>query len=181
MTQKTAAEIVATLTAIFPYYNNQNPQIMAETYYRIFADFPDELVTEAFKECIQSCDRAITPADIFGRIKTKYAPSIEEKWAELYRILWKVERLAYDAEELHDSTARRRIGDIYETMPRDLRRYVGGQGELIRMSWLTEDDLIYEKSRFMKSFEPEITTTEIVNAFQLEANNRKMLEEGKDV
>lgn len=187
MTKTMAAQVVAAIGTLYSYYiKDKNLKALAMLWEQLLSPYPDELVNKALGVCLSELTTPPTPADVINEIKSKYAPRIDEKWAKLHKTLYDVEDLVsrFDYTFVEDNgrtqgqNARQKVEDIFNGLPPDLKRYVGSKGELIRMSLLTDEELIFEKANFRKNFKPESTPSEILENYKLTANENTTLRLG---
>jgi tRNA(Ile)-lysidine synthase TilS/MesJ len=74
-----------------------------------------------------------------------------ELWAELKDVLWSVRDASYDLR--YDSSrkeASKKINQIYENLSNEIKLYVVNTSSLIEIANLDEEELKYEKARFLK-------------------------------
>ena len=99
-----------------------------------------------------------TPADVIEQLNvlaSAFEPSDEELWNLYTRALNKVDNemhyLRYPRLGETSDHAHKRIEDTYNALPERLKHYIGSKGELMRMARdYTDDDLKFEKNRFLK-------------------------------
>ena len=152
-------EMIAAIKTIYPYYaKDSDVAILVKTWTVLLRDYPDEAVDVAFYRALQTCKMPPTPADIIEKLKALQAATEqtdEELWTELTKALRKTEaQLHYIRLPLYGETpddARRRIEDIWGSLPERLKQYIGSQSELKRMAQTySDDELKFEKTRFLK-------------------------------
>ena len=115
---------------------------------------------------MQECKTPPTPADVIERIKKAERanlPSPSRAWAKLASTLYDVEDLQYDFRytavcedgKTQGEKAREKCHALWDKLPADVKEYVGSYGELLKMARLTDDELKFERARFLKMF-PQI-------------------------
>ena len=143
-------------------------------------NFPDPLVLGSLKDCLQNISSPPCPADIIKTAHKLYAPSAYERFSLLTTRLRKVEReeqrFTYTVVEDNGKTvgenARATVAELWDTMPADLKLYLGSQGEMIRLSRdLSDEALKFERVRFEKYYATQPKSTRIL----LESYNNKAL------
>jgi hypothetical protein len=103
-----------------------------------------------------------TPADVLEEVQNlrkANEPSDEELWGVFIKCLPKVSELRYMFRftaiqpngKTQGQNARDKVEKIWQELPDKLKQYVGSKGELMRLAEYSEDELKYEKNRFMKS------------------------------
>ena len=121
----------------------------------LLKDVPDNLLEVAFVKCLQTCKMPPTPADVLEQVKavqTAAEPTDEEMWSVFTKALRVVATQVYRIKyPLYGEDPRQIIADTWEGLPERLQMYIGSEGELMRMSNYSDDDLRYEKSRFLKT------------------------------
>ena len=156
-------EIIAAIKTIYSYYAKETDvATLVKTWNVLLKDFPDEAVDVAFYKCLQTCKMPPTPADVIEKIEAIYKanePTDEELWSVFSKALKETERQVYYFRFnaimpnglTQGENARNRVETIWQELPEKVRKYIGGKGEFIRMSQYGEDDLKYEKNRFLKT------------------------------
>lgn len=165
--KKQIANTITAIKTIFAYYaKDGNYDVVASLWERLLAPYTDEQVSKALYVCMQECKMPPTPADVIERIKKAERanlPSPSRAWAKLASTLYYVEDLQYDFRftavcedgKRQCEKAREKCHALWDKLPADVKEYVGSYGELLRMSRLTEDELKFERARFLKMF-PQI-------------------------
>ena len=161
--QKKIIEMIAAIKAIYPYYaKDTDIELTVKTWTILLKNIPDDITEVAFYKALQSCKMPPTPADVLEEVKglqKATEPSDEELWCVFTKCLPKVCELRYmfrfDAIQPNGKTqgqnARDKVEKIWQDLPDKLKQYVGSKGELLRLAEYSEDELKYEKNRFMKS------------------------------
>ena len=164
-TKKCIAECLMAIKIIYPYFaKDTDEKALAKIWCSVFSDFPDSLILGSLKDCLQNIS----------------SPSAYERFSLLITKLRKVEReeqrFTYTVVEENGKTvgenARATVAELWETMPPDLKLYLGSQGEMIRLSRdLSDEALKFERVRFEKYYATQPKSTRIL----LESYNNKAL------
>lgn len=157
-------EIIALIKSTWGYWGREvSPKILAQTWWALLKDFPDEVVEVAFYKTMQEAEQPPVPATIIKNIRALQEatePTDEELWNEFTTALREAQRQVYyfrfTAIEPNGRTqgdnARARVNRLWEELPEKVRQYIGGKGEFIRMARESDqEDLKYEKTRFLKN------------------------------
>ena len=134
---------------------------LANSWYEDLKDYPRELVFESFNRSKRVQKIAITTADIIEQIdkmQEAFQPSAQEKWQELKKTLNDVYRLTqcFDYTMVQENgltqgqNARNKVCGIFDSLPPEVQRYCGNASGLKDMSMLGEEQLEFEKARFVK-------------------------------
>ena len=161
--QKKIIEMIMSIKAIYPYYaKDTDIELTVKTWTILLKKIPDDVTEVAFHKALQTCKMPPTPADVLDEVRNLQKanePSDEELWCVFTKCLPKVCELRYmfrfDAIQPNGKTqgqnARDKVEKIWQELPDKLKQYVGSKGELMRLAEYSEDELKYEKNRFMKS------------------------------
>lgn len=157
-TQKKIVEMIASVKTIYPYYAKEatNIEVLVKTWGLLLNDFPDAIVEVAFLKCLQICKMPPTPADVIEQIKaihTANETSEEELWMVYMQALKDTSTYVYRTRyPLYGEDPWQKIEELWQGLPGEIRRYVGSKSELMRYSRsFTDEDLQYEKTRFLKA------------------------------
>lgn len=190
--QNKIIEMIGSVKTIYPYYAKDLTDKMIETLVRtwgtLLKNYSDEVVEMAFYTCLQTCKMPPTPADVIEQIKSMHKalePSDEELWTVYIDALRKTyDQMARFGHTYIDSTgvsqgnqARKRVDDIWNTLPEKIKNFLGSKGELMRnaQTWGAAPDFgTYEKPRFMKAM-PVMEKRQENNALMIESSNNKFL------
>lgn len=182
-TKKNMAVMIATIKSIYPYYaKDTNIEVLAKTWLLLLQDYDDKIINKALLLCIKEYETPPTPAHIIKMIEQlnpKQQPT--KLWAQLVSALKKIDKLQdgwqYFSQE-QKAKKRKECIEIYNSMPQEVRDYVGSYAEMVRMSGQVFDNtfLSIEKTRFLK-FIPEIRKEQET---KLIANNNLLLGEYND-
>lgn len=161
------ANTITAIKTIFGYYAKDGDyDVVATLWERLLTPYTDEQVGKALYACMQECKTPPTPADVIERIKKAERanlPSPSRAWAKLASTLYDVEDLQYDFRytavcedgKTQGEKAREKCHALWDKLPADVKEYVGSYGELLKMARLTDDELKFERARFLKMF-PQI-------------------------
>mgnify|MGYP006325100447 CR=1 FL=1 len=186
--KKKLIEMIMSIKAIYPYYaKDSDIELTVKTWNILLKNIPDDVTEIAFYKALQTCKMPPTPADVLEEVKglqKAIEPTDEELWGVFLKVLPKVSELRYmfrftaiqENGKTQGENARDKVEKIWQDLPDKLKQYVGSKGELMRLAEYTEDELKYEKNRFMKS-------TPIIHMRQeyteLIAGNNLMIGEGE--
>ncbi len=156
-TQKKIVEMIASVKTIYPYYAKEATSIetLVKTWGLLLKDYPDQIVETAFLKCLQICKMPPTPADVIEQIKaihTANEKTEEELWTLYTQALRDTSKYVYRIQyPLFGEDPRQKIEDLWHGLPGEVQRYLGSKSELMRISRsFTDEDLQYEKTRFLK-------------------------------
>ena len=186
--------MIMSIKAIYPYYaKDTDIELTVKTWTILLKNVPDDVTEVAFHKALQTCKMPPTPADVLEEVQNlrkANEPSDEELWGMFIKILPKVSELRYmfrftaiqSNGKSQGDNARDKVEKIWQDLPEKLKQYVGSKGELMRIAEYTDDELKYEKNRFMKSM-PVIHKrqeyTELISSTNLMLENKFVLGEGK--
>lgn len=158
-TEKKVIEMLLFIKNTYGQYTREmNVDALIDTWMLLLKDYPDKAVEVAFVKCLEHCEKPPLPAHIIKELKSmidSLEPTDEELWSKYTRALRKVENemhyLKYPKLGETSDDAHKRIEDTYNALPDRLKYYIGSKGELMRMARdYTDDDLKFEKNRFLK-------------------------------
>lgn len=138
--------------------------ILANSWYEDLKGYPKELVFEAFNQAKRVQKIAITTADIIEQItkmQEAFNPSLQEKWVEFKRILKSAESEASLYRGYGFSECREFLQKIYDGMLPEFQRYCGGFSGMIDICLLEDEQMEFEKTRFLKQIGEYKKQTEI--------------------
>ena len=158
--KNTIIETIAAIKTIYSYYaKDANVELLVNTWEAVLKPFPDELVKKSLYLCLQTNKTPPTPADIIEKInmmEEMQRPTGEELWCKFIKALPKVADEVYcirypNYNETSDD-ARKRLNDIWEAMPEEIKSYIGDKNEMIRFANSYDDEeLKFERIRFLKA------------------------------
>lgn len=173
--QLTKSEIVKIITAIkiqcpetLPYRNESEFDLLVDMWHEILREYPAEIVWVAVRNALkntvyqkQNWIGAINQE--IEKMQVAYEKDENELWAELTMVMREVSdcayRLRFNFVERNGKTqgenASIRLKEIFNNLSPELKNYVRNTGTLIEISNLTDEQLQYERGRFMRTI-PQI-------------------------
>ena len=160
---KKIIEMIGAIKVIYPYYaKDTDVEMLVKTWGVLLNSYSDNAVEAAFYKCLQICKMPPTPADIIEQLNEIIkldTPTRQELWNDFLRILQKAKELEYRFDftfveangKTQGQNARKKFDKLYNDMPDELKQYIGGKGELIRLSRSNDEELKFERDRFMKT------------------------------
>jgi hypothetical protein len=160
--QNKIIQMIATIKTVYPYYAKETDvEILVKTWALLLKDVPDNIVEAALIKCLQTCKMPPTPAEVLEQVKAMTAanePSDEEMWGVLTSALRKASNLTYRFRftfveangKTQGDNARDDFQKLWDGLPEKIRLYLGSPGELMRMSNYDDEELKFEKNRFLK-------------------------------
>lgn len=177
----TKIEIVKIIAAIkiqcpeaLPYKNEAESDILVDMWFDILKDYPKEVVWAAVRKALRNT--VFQKQNWIGAIcqeieqmQVAFEKSDLELWTELTGVLHEVHRNYYafrfnaieDNGKTQGDIARERVAAIFEGLSPELKEYCRTQRGLIEIAEYTDEQLSYERGRFMKTI-PQIKTRERV-------------------
>ena len=193
LTKKDVFDMVGFIKANYSYaYKDVNDdllKIMMRTWFNSLSKYSKEVVEVAFMKAIEVCKMPPTLADIIQnikRIENANEPTDTELWQELVDCVDKANDCIYyfqfqmveDNGKTQSENAKDRFNKLWEEMPQILKDYCGNKTGLFE---LTQVDLEFEKSRFLKQIQTLRQRQEIkqeINFDLLELEKEKQLKIG---
>ena len=200
VTKKYVAGLIGVIKNEYPReygtMNEQNLLAKIELWYRSLARYPKEVVEVALQRALETSKYPPTLAEIVGNvkeIKEATEPTDTELWAELCRVFRKVNgctyRFKYNAIDYNGKTqgenARAEFNAIWDGLPPVLKSYCGNKGGLISLADMDEDELAFEKGRFLKAVptlkqRQEIRDTVEASVLALASEEKLQIEDVKE-
>lgn len=159
-------ETIACIKSIYPYFaKDTNVEVLVKTWALLLKDYSDQEIEAALFKALQTCETPPTPAHIIKIIESMHElneASDEELWSELTKALRTVEMEVYRIKyPLLGVDHRQNIQQVWNKLSPKIRLYLGSVGELMRMaSNYTDDELKFEKNRFLKAMPTLKTRTD---------------------
>mgnify|MGYP000939222845 CR=1 FL=1 len=167
LTKQDVIAMVGTVKVNYPFaykekgYSNEDLALLGNVWYENLKSYPREIVLEAFSRSLRVCKIAVTLADIIEQIdkmQAAFQPSANEKWQELKKTLYEVYNLAtcfnytYVQENglTQGQNARNKVHGIFNSLPSEVQRYCGNASGLKDLAMLDDEQLEFEKARFLK-------------------------------
>ena len=163
--KKKIIEMLTAMKTIYSYYaKDTDLELLVNTWHILLKDYSDEEVEAAFYIAFKRCKMACTPADIvsgINDIRNQNKPSTVDLWAiyndALREVLYLSHRFNYTYVDLsglsQGEQARRRVDEIWEGLPQELKMYLGEKNELIRNARELNfaENSSWERNRFLKT------------------------------
>ena len=161
--QKKIVEMITAIKTIYSYYAKDcDVELLVQTWGVLLRDYKDDIVDIAFYKAMQSCKVPPTPADIIERIKEMQKASDqtpESLWNELRAAIKETQKQMYyfrfnyidNSGISQGDRARKKVDDVWNALNEKLKSYLSSKEEMIAIARNDEDDLKYEKSRFLKT------------------------------
>ena len=161
--QKKIVEMITAIKTIYSYYAKDcDIELLVQTWGVLLRDYKDDIVDIAFYKAMQSCKVPPTPADIIERIKEMQKasdPTPESLWNELRAAIKETQKQMYyfrfnyidNSGISQGDRARKKVEDVWNALNEKLKSYLSSKEEMIAIARNDEDDLKYEKSRFLKT------------------------------
>lgn len=168
--QLTKSEIIKVITAVkmqcpdaLPYKNDVEFEILVDMWFDCFKEYPAEIVWAATRNALkntvyqkQNWIGAINQE--VAKMQVAYEKDENELWAELTGVFREVNDCAYRFRfnfverngKTQGENARIRIEEIFNSLSPELQAYCRNIGGLIELADLTNEQLNYEKGRFMR-------------------------------
>ena len=163
--KQTIIKAIGAIKTIYNYFGKDaDIELLVNTWTALLEEYSDSEVEKGVFMALKKCKYAPVPADVIEQIeemKQIKKPSESELWAEFQKALKKVLYYSYRLEYNYidesgisqGQQARNAIDSVWESMPQELKIYVGDKSELITMARaLNHSDSSYERSRFSKTF-----------------------------
>lgn len=164
--KKTIIKAIAAIKTVYNYFGKDSDVgLLVDTWHSLLIEYTDDEVDKGLYKALKVCKYAPVPADIIEQIEELRAikkPSESELWAHFQRVLKEVLYLSYRLEYnyIDDSgisqgeQARRRIENIWESLPQELQIYLGDKSELVAAARALNysEGLSYERNRFSKTY-----------------------------
>lgn len=161
--QKKIVEMITAIKTIYSYYAKEcDVELLVQTWGVLLRDYKDDIVDIAFYKAMQSCKVPPTPADIIERVKEMQKasdPTPESLWNELRAAIKETQKQMYyfrfnyidNSGISQGDRARKKVDDVWNALNEKLKSYLSSKEEMIAIARNDEDDLKYEKSRFLKT------------------------------
>lgn len=163
--KKTIIKAIAAIKTVYNYFGKDaDIELLVNTWTALLEEYTDEEVERGLFKALKVCKYAPVPADIIEQIESnreKNKPTEIEMWFLLQKALKKVLYYSYRLEYNYiDDTgisqgeqARREIANVWESMPEELKIYIGDKTELVAAARaLNYTEVSYERNRFSKTF-----------------------------
>ena len=161
--KKTIIKAFAAIKTIYNYFGKDvDLELMVDTWATLLQNYTDEEVNKGVFLALRVCKFAPVPADIIEQIENQKQiekPCEAELWAAYSKALKDVAYYSYrlnynyiDSSGISQGEqARRAIDNIWQSLPQELKIYLGEQQELLRLARaMSVEDVNYERNRFTK-------------------------------
>ena len=179
--KNTIIKAVGAIKTIYPYFGKDaDIELLVNTWIALLEEYTDDEVDKGVFMALKRCKYAPVPADVIEQIeslKQREKPTETQLWATLQKALKKVLYYSYRLEYnyIDDSgisqgeQARQAIANVWESMPEELKIYIGDKSELVSAARALNytEGLSYERTRFNKTF-PILQKRAAANAALLE-------------
>ena len=165
LTKKDILLMIKVIRANYSYaYQNSTTEdvtLMTNVWFDCLKQYPQQVVSEAFKRAMQISKYPPTLADITEQINTMQSvneKSEQELWAELDDALYETANLyskfgytaiPYGETKTQGEQAREDLQHLFDNLDPLIKEYVSNIEQLIALSQV--DDLTFEKGRFLKA------------------------------
>ena len=164
--KNTIIKAIAAIKTVYSYFGKDTDiELLVNTWYSLLLEYTDEEVDRGLYKALKVCKYAPVPADIIEQIeglRELKKPSEVQLWVELQKALKEVLYLSYrlnynyidDTGISQGEQARRRIKEIWKSLPQELQIYLGDSPELLTQARALNysEGLSYERNRFSKTY-----------------------------
>lgn len=186
--KKTIIKAIGAIKTVYNYFGKDTDiELLVNTWHSLLLEYTDKEVDMGLYKALKVCKYAPVPADIIEQIESVRSiqkPSENELWVHFQRALNEVLYLSYrfDYNYIDNSgisqgeQAKRRVKEIWESLPQELKIYCGDTSELVRLSkgLNYSEGLSYERNRFAKTYPILVKRAEGLK--ELETTKRYLLE-----
>ena len=163
--KKTIIKAIGAIKTIYSYFGKDTDiELLVNTWDSLLKGYSNEEVDKGVYLALQRCKYAPVPADVIEQIESIRQikkPCEAELWATLQKALKEVLYFSYRLEYnyIDDSgisqgeQAKRAISSIWESLPEELKIYIGDKTELVSSAKaLNYAEVGFERNRFSKVF-----------------------------
>jgi hypothetical protein len=163
--KNTIIKAIAAIKTVYSYFGKDTDiELLVNTWHSLLLEYTDEEVDRGLYKALKVCKYAPVPADIIEQIEELRAikkPSETELWVQyqkaLKEVLYLSHRLNYNYIDHTGLTqgeqAKRRIDEIWKSLPQELQIYLGDKTELLAAArGLNYSEGSYERNRFTKTY-----------------------------
>lgn len=186
--KKTIIKAIAAIKTVYSYFGKEvDLEMLVDTWHSLLLEYTDEEVDRGLYKALKVCKYAPVPADIIEQIeglRELKKPSEVELWVQLQKALKEVLYLSYrlnynyiDSSGISQGEqARRRIKEIWQSLPQELQIYLGDSSELLTAARALNysEGLSYERNRFSKTYPVLVKRVEANR--QIEQTKKYLLE-----
>lgn len=189
---KKIGETIAVIKTIYPYYAKDTDSIpLAKTWMMLMQNVSDEVMDIAVMKCLQTCKMPPTPADVLEQVKALSVanePTDEEMWVTLTKAVRKAQDYIYNFRhtfvesngKTQGENARDKFQDLWDNLPKEIKNYLGGKGELMRLARYDEEQMMFEKKNFLKTMPTITKRQEYEELSLLVSGDKNLLSEKSD-
>lgn len=186
---KKIGETIAVIKTIYPYYAKDTDSIpLAKTWMMLMQNVSDEVMDIAVMKCLQTCKMPPTPADVLEQVKSLSVanePTDEEMWVTLTKAVRKAQDYIYNFGhtfvesngKTQGENARDKFQDLWDNLPKTIKSYLGGKGELMRLAKYNDEEMMFEKKNFLKAMPTLNKRQEYEELSLLVSGNENLLSE----
>lgn len=198
LTKKDVISMIGLIKVNYPYaykdVSKEEMQMLQETWFRSFSKYPKEVVGLAFQKALETCKMPPTIADLIEHIQSlqeALEPTESELWSELLTALHLGARELYYTkypiwENGQPIDHNVRFENIYNNLSPLLKNYCGDIAGFQRMTSLNDEQLTFEKGRFLKTLPTLKSRVKILSEINpnvlmlVGGNNTKLLKDKKE-
>ena len=157
-TINTVKNMIAAIKHIYPYYAKDiDISYTISLWEMTLSDYDDEITNTAFLKALKTCKQPPTPADVIENITAIYNANLataEELWSIARQSLPKVRTFLSEfgcrvyGDPIHP---QEKIEKVWNTLPYEIKKHFGTVEELKSIARYSEEELRYEKSKFLKN------------------------------
>jgi hypothetical protein len=184
----TIIKAIAAIKTVYSYFGKDTDiELLVNTWHSLLLEYTDEEVDRGLYKALKVCKYAPVPADIIEQIeglRELKKPSETQLWVEYQKALKEVLYLSYRFEYNYidnsgisqGEQARRRVREIWDSLPQELQIYLGDSSELITAARALNysEGLSYERNRFSKTYPVLVKRVEANR--QIEQTKKYLLE-----
>lgn len=166
MTKTEVAELIQTNFVLYKLgakpLTDEELKVMLNVWFFHFGKYPAATVKRAFLAANAVCRYPVQPADIFEQLAaTAPQPNTEVEWQQLQEAVCKAARyvgwrtapmlVGFDADGRPvKSDGSAELQRTFESLPQPLREYLGGASGLRDLARLSESELDWRRSEYMR-------------------------------
>lgn len=138
----------------YPTRNDGEFDLLVESWYDALKEYPKEVCDKAVNNALKTAKFAPRLGNITEEIENilnAAGKTDEELWAELTDILPRVYEISrYNTYPHYAAWAQHKLTEIFNSLDRPIQMYVVNISTMTELSGLTDEDLRFEKGRFLK-------------------------------
>ena len=185
--KKAIIKAFGAIKTIYPYFGKESDlELLVNTWAALLQEYTEEDIDRGLFMALKTCKHAPVPADIIEQIENfrqEKRPCEGELWAlyhkALRETLYYTHRLQYNYIDntgiSQGEQARRKINEIWENLPPELKIFLGAKAELVaNAKSLNYTDMSFERSRLARTL--PVLHKRVQAAAQLEETKKYLLE-----